>query len=260
MRNIRKNTNNRALKTFVGFSIGLFLLAVSSVSYAVNADFSDAIITDNAPQGIRIDKISAFGKTCLVDFKWDSVLNKLVPINHECYDDLVCFNPIEESSIGGPGTTGYPFILGNRNVANVDGEITALGVDRWNVDATWTVSLWNDSCQKLAEIVVTGGNGWYFENIPPVSVSAGDIFYVGYEVDNPAGSYLYRDTPSPVDVGAYTVEYATYNSVGSCPSDLNGNLVSPVDVTFCTAEIIPATEDVDELNDVGTGIVATDVE
>lgn len=172
----------------------------------------------------------------------------------------ICYDPVQESPIGTPGTTGYPFILGNRNTANVDGQITALGVDRWDVDATWTVSLWNDSCVRLAEVVVTGGTGWYYGDIIPVSVSAGEVFYVGYEVNNAAGSYVYRDTASPVDVGAYTVDYASFNSVGTCPSDLNGYLVSPVDVTFCTTDLIPSPESGIKSNEAYDTKVNTDVD
>jgi len=101
----------------------------------------------------------------------------------------------------------------------------------------------------LAEVVVTGGTGWYFEDISPVSISAGETFFVGYEVDNSSGSYLYLDTSSPVNVGPYTVNFASYNSVGSCPSRVNGSVVSPVDVTFCSTNPIAAPENTDKIGD-----------
>lgn len=147
---------------------------------------------------------------------------------------LECHQPVAESTIDSPGTTGWPFILGNLCTANVSGDITKIGVDRWNTTtATWDIYLWDSACNLIASASVTGGSGWYFADIPPYPVNAGDQFYISYEVDESAGSYLYRDTVSPIDLGYYTVEYASYNNVGYCPNLLNGYLVSPVDVEIC---------------------------
>jgi hypothetical protein len=108
-------------------------------------------------------------------------------------------------------------------------------VDRWNAAGlNWDVYLWDISCNQIAHVSVSGGTDWYFEDITPWSVSAGQKFYVGYVVSGGAGSYLYRDTLSPVNVGYYTVDYANYYPGGyGCPVYANGSVVTPVDVKFC---------------------------
>ncbi len=152
-----------------------------------------------------------------------------------------CHQPVAESSINQPGTTGHPFNLGNACTANVDGEIVKIGVDRWNTTtATWDIYLWDSACNLIASASVTGGTGWYFADITPYPVSVGDQFYVSYEVDESAGSYLYRDTASPINLGYMTVDFASYNTVGNCPDLLNGYLVSPVDVEICAPVGTPA--------------------
>lgn len=146
-----------------------------------------------------------------------------------------CSRPVSESAIGTPGTTGWPFQLSNRITFNVSGEITKIGVDRWDrAGLTWDIFLWDAACNLIATASVTDGTGWHFADITPVAVNAGDVYLVGYEVSAATGSYLYRDTVSPINLGAYTVEEADYGPVGTCPSALNGALVSPVDVEICT--------------------------
>lgn len=157
--------------------------------------------------------------------------------------EATCSHPVEESGIGQPGETGWPFHLANLITIDQDGEITQLGVDRWDrAGLVWDVFLWDTSCSLLATVSVTDGTGWFFGDIAPVAVSAGEQYYVGYEVSDAAGSYLYRDTATPVDVGAYTVEQANFADVGFCPQDLNGFLVTPVDVEICTQGAGPQQE------------------
>jgi|GEM_PF-1934465 len=186
---------------------------------------------------------------------------------HDCYEVTVtvegeCAHPVEESGINQPGTTGWPHTLANICTADVDGVITKIGVDRWNTDtATWTIFLWDINCNLMGSVSVTGGTGWYFADIPPWSVTAGQQFYVGYEVSEGAGSYLYRDTASPVDVGHYTVEYANYYSGGGgCPTSPNGPMVTAVDVEFCPDEDAVIEPPAIEFNAVsGETLLETDV-
>jgi len=153
---------------------------------------------------------------------------------------VACGYPVQESGIGSPGGTGWPFTLANIVTANYDGTIRKIGVDRWDkAGLTWDIYLWDISCSLIAHATVIGGTGWYYADITPWPVQAGDQFYIGYTVSDGAGSYIYRDTPSPVNVGSYTVEAANYSSVGVCPTDLNGYLVSPVDVEFCVEGDLP---------------------
>ena len=158
-----------------------------------------------------------FDDACGIDF-WESADGGFPP------NLFMVFNPEP------------PFPPGGWPPCRLDGEDGetrpwCVGVDRWNTtSATWDIFLWDSACNLLASASVTGGSGWYFADITPVPIAAGDQFYVGYEVDEAAGSYLYRDTTSPVDLGYLTVDYASYNTVGNCPDLLNGYLVSPVDV------------------------------
>jgi len=147
-----------------------------------------------------------------------------------------CRFPVAQSGIGSPGTTGWPYVLANICTANANGKIRSIGVDRWDREGlTWDIYLWDINCNLIAQASVTGGTGWYFADIVPWPVSAGQQFYIGYEVSAGEGSYLYRDTTSPVNLGHYTVEYANFGPIGSCPVDPNGDTVTPVDVRFCTA-------------------------
>lgn len=175
-------------------------------------------------------------------------------------NQATCLQPVAESGINnGPGNTGWPYQLSNRISFNVSGEITRLGVDRWDREGLfWTVFLWDSSCNLIATTSINGGVGWYFGDITPVSVNSGEVYLVGYEVSAAEGSYLYRDTVSPIDLGAYTVLEADFGSVGACPSDINGFLVSPVDVEICTQDEVLGQQQCSRGNALGNERVNTD--
>jgi hypothetical protein len=109
---------------------------------------------------------------------------------------------VDFTGAGSVGFTSQTWTLGYEFSANVDTAVTALGTWNSGISGTFAVGLWDSSGNLLAQTNVdTGGTQdgsapWVFSAIGPVSLTAGNIYYVG----------SYGDSYYTYNVSGFTVD------------------------------------------------------
>jgi len=143
------------------------------------------------------------------------------------------------SNLGSPFGTGYSwsYIMGYKFTPQVDGCITKLG---GYFDGSKTARLWKVSSEELlAKVTVPDPNySWTYADITPVTVTAGEQYYIGVSLGGSGGSYKYLGNTLPntygnikIDVNAYRNNYDSDTYPSSMTSN-NAYFFGMADITF----------------------------
>ncbi len=145
------------------------------------------------------------------------------------------------SNIGSTTGTGYSwsYIMGYKFTPQVDGCITKLG---GYFDGSKTARLWKVSSEELlAKVTVPDpNNSWTYADITPVTVTAGEQYFIGVSMGGSGGTYKYLGNTNTlpntygniiIDIMAYRNNYDS-DTYPSSMYSTNAYFYGMADITF----------------------------
>ena len=117
------------------------------------------------------------------------------------------------SNLGSATGTGYSwsYIMGYKFTPQADGCITKLG---GYFDGSKTARLWKVSSEELlAKVTVPDpNNSWTYADITPVTVTAGEQYFIGVSMGGSGGSYKYLGDALPNTYGNIIIDIMAYRN------------------------------------------------